>query len=176
MFERSFDVKVSGVAFTVNLSNAPEELVRGVVAQGIKILLQRSTATTQDKPLTPREQADKMAKVAASLNDGTWRPGTGIGGGRLDDVEREFRVQYVARLVKAGVKASEATKYATLETREELYRDLVIKPQILAKAPERMGELDKLAKDGMEKMVASAGSVVDARNKAAEAANIEVDL
>lgn len=161
----------AGLKYDINLQDAPEALLNGLLNQGLRILFQRATARSADNKMTELEKRDVWSALAKELNDHTWRPGS-FGAVRLDPVEKEFRAQLSKRFAAMGVKSTDADKYARDDDRQNYFRDLVIKPYLERTAPDRMADLAKITEANLLKIMTEARATVEA----AKAVAIDLDL
>lgn len=176
MFSPSqYTIKTSTGLVTIDLTEAPEEMLHALLRQGVAILFQRVTARGADAKMSDRERAQAYDALARELNAGTWRPGASGGAARLSDEEREFRSLLADAFVAAGVKKSDALRYAAREDREAYYRDVVILPAIRRVDPSATGKAPGIVTAHFVTLAERAAALVAARREAAPELSLDLD-
>lgn len=138
--------------FEFDINSAPAEFVHYLLRQGLAIIIQRSTSGMGDKT-TAEKRAAVERRVAAlrRFEVGSAAGGTGVA--RLDAIEECTRTVLRNLFVRHGVKRTEADKLARDAKRQEHFRDLIVKPNILAFAPDRLAEIDTLTARNWDALV-----------------------
>jgi len=131
---------VHGTEFTIDLDNLPDEMVDGLLEQGVKILAQRVNAGNGD--LSESDKANNVADLLDRLRAGTYRFGGG-GGSSVSPVVK-FRRDIIRDAAKAKGKTGLTVKQldAMFANQPE-----AVQAKITAKA-EKLAE--QAATDGIE--------------------------
>ena len=172
-------VKNQAGLFTFDLTEAPDEFVLQALQHGLKQKLGDAWSTAKNTDGTPGTIAVRtaaVAKVAEQLKTWQWSKRLSEGE-RLDLYEQCLRSVLSDQFFKAGMKRVEADKASRdSKTRAELYRDTVIKPQLMRVAPDREHELDQVAGNNWTKVTMVAKEQAAKIAAARDESNIDVEL
>lgn len=131
---------------TVSTEKWTGEILKDFVRFSLKVLIERKKNSGGEKA-TDADKRDAVAKIVKELSDGTFEFRAGAAAA-LTEKEEIFRKTLAEHFVKKGdCKKTDASNYARVANRLELYRDLVVKRQLMSmgvqKTPEEMLEIAK---------------------------------
>ncbi len=132
-------VQVTDVGLvSIDTSKWNDEFVSAAVQYACRIKIDQKRNAPLPEGKTEQHRRDAISAVIKSLNDGEWSQ-RATTAAKLDEKEKQLRLLLVDQFKKADVKPTEAANYARLANRWELFRDLVMKPKIVAVAtPEEL--------------------------------------
>lgn len=162
--QKKFTLTVNGRGYDIDLEKAPEAMLSAVLRQGCQILIQRSTAGMKNEGAAEKAEAER--ETADELNAGTWTPGGGGGGPRLDGKEIEARGLFKSLFMKYGMKATEAEKVAASEAARKTELLACVRTALAAKGESTPGAVAEAAEKTYAKIMAMAERQAAAAKKA----------
>lgn len=167
-------VKNGAGLFTFDLESQTDDFILTALRHGLKQKLGDAWGTAKDQSVEGRTKA--VQELYKRLCDGEWAKRM-TDGERVDVFETCIRSRVAEVFVKAGQKSGEAQKMARdAKNRLGMYVKLVITPQVMAIAPDRVGEIDSIARKNWDKLLKAAGSEAEAIIAAKENNKVELDL